>query len=30
VILAKDPEHYEVFTLEQILPMGFGPKDLEK
>ncbi|HOM02417.1 MAG TPA: cytidine deaminase [Acetivibrio sp.] len=29
VILAKDPEHYEVFTLEQILPMGFGPKDLE-
>lgn len=30
VILAKDPEHYEVFTLEQILPMGFGPKDLVK
>jgi len=30
VILAKDPEHYEIFTLEQILPMGFGPKDLEK
>lgn len=30
VILAKDPEHFEVFTLEQILPMGFGPKDLEK
>lgn len=30
IILAKDPEHYEVFTLEQILPMGFGPKDLEK
>ncbi|NLC19100.1 MAG: cytidine deaminase [Clostridiales bacterium] len=30
VILAKDPEHYEVFTLEQILPMGFGPEDLDK
>lgn len=30
VILAKDPQHYEIFTLEQILPMGFGPKDLEK
>ena len=30
VILAKDPEHYEVFTLEQILPMGFGPKNLVK
>lgn len=30
VILAHDPDHYEVFTLEQILPMGFGPKDLEK
>jgi len=30
VILAKDPENYKIFTLEQILPMGFGPKDLEK
>ena len=30
VILAKDPEHYEIFTLEQILPMCFGPKDLVK
>jgi cytidine deaminase len=30
VILAKDPEHYDVFTLDQILPMGFGPKNLEK
>lgn len=30
VILAKDSEHYEVFTLEQILPMGFGPEDLDK
>jgi len=30
VILAKDPENYKFFTLEQILPMGFGPKDLEK
>ena len=30
VILAMDSEHYEVFTLEQILPMGFGPEDLDK
>lgn len=30
VILAKDPEHYVVYTLEQILPMGFGPKNLDK
>ena len=30
VILAKDREHYVVYTLEQILPMGFGPKNLDK
>ena len=30
VIVAKNPEEYQVFTLEEILPMGFGPKDLEK
>ena len=30
VIVAKNPEEYQVFTLEEILPMGFGPKDLER
>ena len=30
VIVAKNPEEYQVFTLEEILPMGFGPKELER
>lgn len=30
VIVAKNTEEYQVFTLEEILPMGFGPKDLER
>lgn len=30
VIVAKNPEEYQMFTLEEILPMGFGPKDLER
>lgn len=29
IILAKDPEQYLVFTLEDLLPMGFGPDHLE-
>ncbi|MCI8418330.1 MAG: cytidine deaminase [Lachnospiraceae bacterium] len=29
VILAASPEKYEVYTLEELLPRGFGPKDLE-
>lgn len=28
IILGKDKDTYEVYTLEQILPMGFGPKNL--
>lgn len=28
VILAASPEKYEIFTLEELLPRGFGPKDL--
>ena len=28
VLLAKSPEDYEVWTLERLLPFGFGPKDL--
>lgn len=29
VILAKSREEYKEFTLEEILPMGFGPSNLE-
>ena len=28
VIVAASVEKYEVYTLEQLLPCGFGPKDL--
>ncbi len=28
ILLATSPEEYEVWTLEKILPLGFGPKDL--
>lgn len=28
IIMAEDKEHYKVVTLEELLPMGFGPKDL--
>ncbi|MGO5051757.1 cytidine deaminase [Lachnospiraceae bacterium LCP25S3_G4] len=30
VILATDVHNYQVFTLEELLPMGFGPKDLKQ
>ncbi len=30
VILAKTQKDYRVFTLEELLPMGFGPENLEK
>lgn len=29
VILAKSADAYQVYTLKEILPMGFGPKNLE-
>ena len=29
IILGIDPSHSEVYTLKQLLPQGFGPKDLE-
>ena len=29
VILAKNAEDYKVFTLEELLPMSFGPENLE-
>ena len=28
VIMAVDKEHYKIMTLEELLPMGFGPADL--
>ncbi len=30
VVLGTGPEDYKVYRLEEILPMGFGPGDLEK
>lgn len=30
VILVKSETEYKVFTLQEILPFGFGPKDLEE
>ena len=30
VILVKSETEYQVFTLQEILPLGFGPEDLEK
>ncbi len=29
IIMAKNEEEYKVYTLPEILPEGFGPKDLE-
>jgi cytidine deaminase len=29
IILGKSQDAYKEFTLQQLLPMGFGPKDLE-
>lgn len=28
VILAVDKEHYDVYTLKELLPLGFGPSNL--
>ncbi|MCD7744412.1 MAG: cytidine deaminase [Lachnospiraceae bacterium] len=28
VVLAKSPEEYRVYTLNELLPLNFGPKDL--
>lgn len=30
VILARSETEYEIYTLAKIMPMGFGPKNLEK
>ncbi len=29
VILVKSEEEYKIFSLKEILPLGFGPKDLD-
>ncbi|MDO5425107.1 MAG: cytidine deaminase [Eubacteriales bacterium] len=29
IVLATDTEHYQIFKLKEILPMGFGPGNLE-
>lgn len=28
IILSTDTEHYEIYTLKELLPMGFGPGNL--
>lgn len=28
ILLATDTEHYQVFSLKELLPYGFGPKNL--
>lgn len=28
IILATDAEHYEIFTLKELVPLGFGPENL--
>lgn len=28
ILLARGPEDYQSFTLRELLPLGFGPKDL--
>ncbi|MDY6305426.1 MAG: cytidine deaminase [Lachnospiraceae bacterium] len=30
IILAKNRDHVKTFTLKELLPLGFGPADLEK
>ena len=30
IILAKSETEYQIFTLKELMPMGFGPKNLEK
>lgn len=29
IILATDLEHYQIYTLKEMLPMGFGPANLK-
>ena len=28
IILATDPEHYDIYSLKEMLPFGFGPHNL--
>lgn len=29
IILATSPDHYDVYTLKELLPIGFGPSNLK-
>lgn len=29
IILATDTEHYDIYTLEELFPLGFGPANLK-
>ena len=29
IIVAADPEHYEIFLLKDLIPRGFGPGNLK-
>ena len=29
IILATDTEHYDIYTLKELLPLGFGPGNLK-
>ena len=28
IVLAVDKEHYDIYTLKELLPLGFGPMNL--
>lgn len=30
IILATDVEHYDIYTLKELLPLGFGPGNLKE
>ena len=30
IIVAKSEDEYQVYTLKELLPLGFGPGNLEK
>ena len=30
IILATDLEHYDIYTLKELLPLGFGPGNLKE
>ena len=30
IVLAKSPEEYQIYILDELLPLGFGPSNLKK